>query len=168
MMLVPTLLATRLLAQSQNRVVDLSEVSRSIVEGRGDVPFNLLLLALGLFLLLLSGVSLFRAVTGGRWRKRPSWLAWQLARRVGLSFGELWLLHRIARHETLPSALVLMLSPSTLEHHSQQFTHGMSGDAKARYRAKIERIRHKIFGDMPADRSNLRPRRRVDPAVAVD
>ena len=103
---------------------------------------------IALLVALLLGVLLvmwLRNRDRSRQRVAPMNLFRQAAGHVGLGLSEQTLLIRIARHEQLPSALVLMLSPDTLTHHARRYVESMPPGRRASISRKVQAIGEFLF-----------------------
>jgi hypothetical protein len=110
------------------------------------LPTRYLAVGVGVVLLIVAVVWLYRVYKEQRLQSAPLVLFRQAVAGMGLSMSEQWLLARITRHESLPSPLSLLCSPATLRHHALRYAHGQSAGARARTLAKVEHIARVVFG----------------------
>jgi hypothetical protein len=117
--------------------------------GRSFPMTSLVLVGLGLLLLL-------GAIAGWRWHQRrharpaPLGVFHRLAAQMGLTLKEEWLLVKIARHQSIPTPLTLLLSGSTFAHHVKPFLEAASGRRRRAITAKVHVIAVRLF-DRPFD-----------------
>src|SRR5690606_27778682 len=76
-------------------------------------------LAVGLFLALVGALSLRHWWRTRRERPTPVLTFMALARQLGLSLSDQWLLIRLSMRQKLPTPITLVLSPGTLRHHAR-------------------------------------------------
>jgi hypothetical protein len=79
-------------------------------------------------------------------RSTPMAIFHRIAGHLHLNLQQQWLLLRIARQQTLPSPLTLMLSSATLEHHASQYAKQMPQRRRSEFNARITAIRSTLFG----------------------
>ncbi|MFN3168353.1 MAG: hypothetical protein ACE37H_14945 [Phycisphaeraceae bacterium] len=141
-----------LLAQSQEKQkkligVELEDVSKHVNDGvQHDLPWELLLVGLGLTLIVIVAVSLRRW-----WRARqddpsPLVVYSAVARKAGLGWGDRFLLWRIARAGDLPSPTALLLARGALRHHAKALMIRLGPRSAERVQVRLERIESELFG----------------------
>lgn len=133
-----------LLAQGAERA-DLKDISKGFNHARWDMPWELLVIGLGLVLVVLVAISATRW-----WRSRydnpgPAVLFSAFARKAGLGWGDRLLLWRIARAGKLSSPIALLLARGALMHHSEAFRQRMSPRASKRIYLRVLRIQQHLF-----------------------
>jgi len=111
-----------------------------------DLPWELLLVGLGLTLILIVLVSLRRW-----WRARqddpsPLVVYSAIARKAGLGWADRFLLWRIARAGNLPTPIALLLARGALRHHARAFASRLGPRSADRLQARIARIESDLFG----------------------
>lgn len=110
---------------------------------------SLVLVGLGLLLL-------FGAIAGWRWHQRrhersaPLGIFHRIAAQMGLTLRQEWLLVKIARHQSIPTPLTLLLSGSTFAHHAKPFIEAASRRRRRAITAKVQVIAVRLF-DRPFD-----------------
>ena len=134
-----------LLAQGENRA-DLKDISKGFRHERWDMPWELLVIGLGLVLVVLVTISATRW-----WRSRydnpsPVVLFSAIARKAGLGWSDRLLLWRIARANQLTSPIALLLARGTLSHYSDAFRQKMAPRASQRVQRRVQRIQAHLFG----------------------
>lgn len=133
---------------------------RAISEHWGSdttVSMEWLLIAVGLLLLLIAGLSLRAWWRNRHLRSSPLTVFNQVATACRLSAGERLLLWRIARQQSLASPLTLMLSPTTLRHHGRSFGDRRSRAGQAFQMRRVARLRRKLFAESDAWRMATAP-----------
>jgi hypothetical protein len=105
---------------------------------------------------LLAVVAVIAAVLAALWlwerrrqqelRSHPLAVFHQIAREMGLSLKDQWLLTRIARAADLPTPLTLLLSADTLVHHSSQYGRDLSKRRLTLFNNRVDRIRVILAG----------------------
>jgi hypothetical protein len=124
--------------------VPLSAVGREARRG-GQVPWAVLVMAAGLLIVLAGAVSLHRRLYRSADEPAPGQAFLGHARRIGLSWSEVWLLVRIARGARLPTPLTLLIAAGPLYHHGRQFAAGLSMSRRERVHRRISAIHRKAF-----------------------
>jgi len=114
----------------------------------GLIATNLLMVAVGALMLLISGLSISRW-----WKHRgeysnPLLVFIRIAGVVGLSYRDQWLLWRIARRTSLASPLSLLLSPGTFESHAKAYLQHLPGWRLTGTRQRAKAIRSTLFTDL--------------------
>lgn len=100
--------------------------------------------------LLLGGVMVI--VSGWRsgklfgLRSAPRRIYRQVIGDFGFTHSEKRLLVRIARQQQLPTPLTLLLSATTFEHHVGDYARATDPRPRAKFDARVERVREIIFG----------------------
>lgn len=142
-----------LLAQAQEHsptLVDrekLREISQLHNQGvRYELPWELLLVGLGLVITVITIVSLYRW-----WNKRqdnPSAMVLfsAIARKAGLGWRDRMMLWRIARANKLPSPIALLLARGALRHYVRVYAQHRSNRARNSLDRRITRIEAELFG----------------------
>jgi len=115
----------------------------------GLLTTNWLLIAAGLVLLLLSGLSI-----ANWWKHRgehahPLLVFSHTAQMVGLSYRQRWTLVWLARHQSLASPITLMLSPTTFDHHAKGYLDARLNWRREPVRRQLQNIRSALFSDLP-------------------
>ena len=146
-------LASRLLAQTGTNTGTLverdklTEVSRHVNEGiEHDLPWELLLVGLGLILITIVGVSLRRWWLARQDDPSPLVLYSAIARKAGLSWSDRFVLWRIARASQLPSPIALLLARGALRHYANNFARRLTPRSAQRLQARLNRIEAELFG----------------------
>lgn len=125
----------------------LKEVSKHINDGiKHDLPWELLLVGLGLTLVGITLISLHRW-----WKRRqddPSALVLfsAIARKAGLGWSDRLTLWRVARANDLPSPIALLLARGALRHYADQYALAKPGRARQRLDRRVARIEAELFG----------------------
>ena len=127
------------------------DISRHL-SGQQMIPVQWIMVAAGLLLLLISSLSLYRLWRTRDQRSTPLLVFHRLAKQFGLSLRDQWLLYRIARQQTLPTPLTLMLARDTLEHHARAYAQGHTSARAQTLSQHIDTIAHTLFGDAPTTR----------------
>ncbi|MFI4861390.1 MAG: hypothetical protein ACIAXF_12000 [Phycisphaerales bacterium JB063] len=123
-----------------------SEISEHFKHSRWDLPWELLVIGLGILLIVVTIIS------GVRWWQsrytNPSALVLfsALARKAGLGWADRFLLWRIARSRGLSSPIALLIARGALEQHSQAYRAKLSGFTAARVGRRIDHIAAQLFG----------------------
>ncbi len=114
-------------------------------------PWEQLPLLVGIGTGLLGILILLGAIRLSQLRKQtdkevpPLWLFHRIAAGRGLSWRDQWLLYRIARAQKLPSALTLMLSLGTMDHHAMTWL-GREPWFGSSSKRRLGRIRRTLYG----------------------
>lgn len=125
----------------------LSEVSRHVNDGiEHDLPWELLLVGLGLILITITAVSLRRWWLSRQDDPSPLVVYSAIARKAGLSWSDRLVLWRIARANDLPTPIALLLARGALRHYTHQFARRLGPRSAERLRARITRIESDLFG----------------------
>lgn len=127
---------------------DLSSVSEHATSA-GLLTTNWLLIAAGVILLLLSGLSI-----ANWWKHRgdhahPLLVFSNTAQAIGLSYRQQWTLFWLARHQSLASPLTLILSPATFDHHAKIYLESRLNWRREPVRRQLQSIRDTLFSDLP-------------------
>lgn len=125
--------------------VDLKEVQNHFSSSQ-MIPIEWILLAAGIVLVGISLLSLIRWWKTRHERSSPMLVFFQVALRMGLGVLDGWLLYRIARQQRLPTPLTLMLTPATLEHHTDRFVARFSPGRAEMVRHRVRSIEQRLFG----------------------
>lgn len=137
-----------LLAQAKPKpLASPSEVSEHFNHGRWDLPWELVVVGIGMVLASIAAISLFRW-----WQRRhddptPLMLFSAIARKAGLSWGERILLWRIARSEELPTPIALLLARGTLTHYATRFARKQSPRTRERVLSRVNQLKGRLFGE---------------------
>ncbi|MEM9414400.1 MAG: hypothetical protein AAGA29_02840 [Planctomycetota bacterium] len=128
------------------QTVDPRKISDGFNHGRWDMPWELLVIGLGVVLI---GVAIASAMRW--WKERytnPSALVLfsALARKAGLGWGDRILLWRISRSRGLSSPIALLLARGALEQHSKAYRKQLSGFTDTRVKRRIAHIQANLFG----------------------
>lgn len=128
---------------------DLSVVSQHASDTAGLIPTHWLLIAAGVVLLILSGLSI-----ANWWKHRgehahPLLVFSTTAQLAGLSYRNQWTLLRMAHHQSLRSPLTLMLSPDTFDHHARAYLDSRLNWRQEPVRRQLQSIRETLFSDLP-------------------
>jgi len=100
-----------------------------------------LLVVLAVISVLLAGLWLWERRRQRTLRARPISTFHQVAREMGLSIPDQWLLSRIAHAAKLPTPLTLLLSPATLLHHANPYVRTLPRRRVAGVSSRVDRIR---------------------------
>lgn len=103
------------------RPVRLEEIARYWGDSSTLFPMSWLLVACGLATMLLAIAAYIRWRRRRNDRPRDSDLFHGFTTEAGLTLRERWLLHRVARHRRLPSALTLLACPATFDRHTHAY-----------------------------------------------
>ena len=113
-------------------------------------------LAIGQMIALLALVG---AIVAGLWlwkRHRqndllnsPLVLFHEMAQQLGLDLKAQWLLTRIARRESLPTPLTLLLSTQTLAHHAGRYAQALPARRREQVLSQVRTIQSVMFGQPP-------------------
>lgn len=109
----------------------------------------LILLAVVLALMTVMWGVERRRRRGGRPATRPIAVFRALARELGLTWTDQWLLIRIAHHQKLPTPMTLLLAAGTLDHHARQYAMSINLLRRSLALNRAEAIRHRLFGVTP-------------------
>lgn len=123
-----------------------SEISEHFKNSRWELPWELLVIGLGLVLIVLVVWSLLRW-----WKTRdsnpsPLVLYSIIARRAGLTWADRLLLWRIARARKLSSPISLLLARGALEKHSRAYRQRLGAGTSRRVQRRVERLSADLFG----------------------
>ncbi|MEM1355475.1 MAG: hypothetical protein AAGC44_08785 [Planctomycetota bacterium] len=135
------------LAQSPPRpLAKPSEISENFVSNRYDLPWDVVVVGIGAVLAAIAAVSLYRW-----WQRRnedpsPLVIFSAIARKAGLSWGERYLLWRIARRQKLDTPIALLLARGTLRHHAAAYAKHLSPAGRDRVRSRIDSLSQRLFG----------------------
>lgn len=145
--------APSLLAQAQKKshtMVDrdkLEEISRLHNEGvKHDLPWELLLVGLGVMLVAIVAVSLRRWWHARQDDPSPLVLYSAIARKAGLGWADRFVLWRIAKRFDLPTPIALLLSRGTMRHYTAVYLSNRSGTARQKLADRFSRIEAELFG----------------------
>lgn len=83
-------------------------------------------------------------------RSDPMLVFHQMATAAGLSLKQQWLLATIARRQSLPTPLTLMLSGATLKHYAQRYAESVGPRRRKTTTAGVAVITRVLFGDADA------------------
>lgn len=72
----------------------------------------------------------------------------RIAKQIGVSLGDQWLLFRISQRQSLATPLTLMLSRGTLQHHGKEYLAHLGPRRRARVGARIRGLETLLFGDL--------------------
>jgi len=100
---------------------------------------------LALLVLIVLVVLYIRRRPISREKAAPANLFRQAAAHIGLGLTEQSLLIRIAKHNQLPSALVLMLSPHTLTHHAREYVESLPERRRRAVSKQVQAIGESLF-----------------------
>ncbi|MEX0653092.1 MAG: hypothetical protein WD534_06585 [Phycisphaeraceae bacterium] len=136
-----------LLAQVTSSEHVLPERLRAIGDHWGDttLPANSVIVAGSILLAVMLLVALWIGWKQRRAQPRPWRVFHRVARHMGLTWREQWLLVRIARHGQLPSPLTLMLSRRTLGYYTKQYVAGRPPRRRATVVRRVVAIRQALF-----------------------
>ncbi|XAM00514.1 hypothetical protein OT109_03805 [Phycisphaeraceae bacterium D3-23] len=128
------------------QIVDLEKVSDGYNNARWDMPWEILVIGLGLVLILVAVISAMRW-----WKSRytdPSALVLfsALSRKAGLGVADRVLLWRIARSRGLSSPIALLLARGALEQHSRAYRERLGRFSDARVKRRVAQIQAELFG----------------------
>ncbi|MBI1338379.1 MAG: hypothetical protein GC164_15665 [Phycisphaera sp.] len=84
-------------------------------------------------------------------RSAPIRIFHDVARQLGLSWPQQWLLFRIAKENHLPSPLALLLSGSTLNHYARLYAQNVTAYRRLKFLEEVRAIKHKLFIQPPTD-----------------
>jgi hypothetical protein len=124
--------------------VDLSELSKHMVEG-ADFPTGLFVMLVGGIVVLLTGIALVRRLRQGPPEPHPLQIFSRIAGEVGLSWPQRLLLVRIAHDAKLTTPLSLLLASGTLQHFGRQYAAGLSAGRRKRVFRTLARIQRQCF-----------------------
>lgn len=124
--------------------VDLKEVQDHFSSSQ-MIPIEWILLAAGIVLVGISVLSLVRWWKTRHERSNPTLVFIQIGLRMGLGVADMWLLYRIARQQKLPTPLTLMLSPATLDHHTDRFVARYPPGRAEWVRVRVQGIEQRLF-----------------------
>lgn len=136
-------------SDGSKRMVELDklpQVSEHVNQGNlHDLPWELLLVGIGLLMLAIVFVSLKRW-----WKQRqddPSGtvLYSAIARKAGLKWPDRLLLWRIARACDLPTPTTLLLARGALRHYVDQYAASKSPAQQRKLSARREKIESQLF-----------------------
>ena len=109
------------------------------------IPLHGLCLALGVMVLLLGGLWLWRTIEHQRFDLPVLLVFYRVARSMSLSLAEQWVLVRITWHESLPSPLTLMCSPATFNFHADRYAQSVSKRTAIHDARHLVSLRIKLF-----------------------
>lgn len=114
--------------------------------GGATLPWQYLFLVFGVLLVLGSLYAMWRMTRQAQEENQPMLIYSSLARDVGLSLGDQYLLYRIARQQMLPSPITLLISRRTLSHHALSYASEQQLASQRRILARVRQINEKMFG----------------------
>lgn len=124
----------------------LEDISASRDPFRVNLPWEVMLIILGLLVLLIALLSIRRWWGRRNTDPTPLMIYSAIARKAGLSFGDRVLLWRIARKRELATPITLLLARGALDHHAKAYRAALSHSASGRVGRRIDRIRGELFG----------------------
>lgn len=112
-----------------------------------SLPTSWFVGAVALLLAALAAASIWKH--SHEWLRRfaPLLMFHQVAADLGLGPADEWLLVRIARRQTLPSPLTLLLSRQTLRHHALRYAERCSAVRRDRVLGRVGAISQTLFGE---------------------
>lgn len=113
------------------------------------IPLEWVMVGTGLVMVAISGLSIHHWWRHRHLRSSPLLIFNRVAGRCELGLSDQWLLWRIARHQSLPTPLTLMLARSTLGHHGRAFVKSRAPWRRAPLMGRLEQIRRTLFADCP-------------------
>ena len=146
---------TLLLAQSRSDPdkqktltnVSPSDVSDKFNQGiQHDIPWELLLVGIGVTLTAIVIVSLRRRWQGRHQDPGPMVLYSAIARKAGLGWRDRVLLWRISKTFDLPTPITLLLARGTLRHYRELYLSNRAGGTHQRLSQRLARIELMLFG----------------------
>lgn len=109
------------------------------------IPLEWIAIAAGLIIVAITAISLYRWHRTRHLRSNPPMVFHRVAREAGLSWSQQVLLWRIARQQSLPTPLTLMLSPATLDHHARLYVAHHSPRGGSAVLDRVAKIHRKLF-----------------------
>lgn len=128
-----------------NERLSQEQVVRAISEGWGGRRDSVwLLLPFVLTLLALLGWLFIRKRRDVTRDEHPLALFSSLAGQLGIGLRDRWLLMRIARRQSLPTPLALLMCPRTLHQNARAFAGRLSTGRRRRVLRSVSRIRRAL------------------------
>ena len=103
------------------------------------------LIAAALLGVVITSLWAWRTYRAGPIKSTPMIVFLQLARGLGVSATDQWLLIRVSLHEALPTPLTLMLSPDTFEYHTRAYLKTLPEKRRARVADQLTRLGRFLF-----------------------
>ena len=123
-----------------------SEISKNFVNNRYELPWDVVIVGLGAILAAIAAVSLYRWWQNRNDDPSPLVLFSAISRKAGLTWGERYLLWRIARRQNLETPIALLLARGTLRHHAAGFAQHLSPRGREQLKRRIDRLADRLFG----------------------
>ncbi len=86
-------------------------------------------------------------------RARPAATFLAVAWSLRLRWRDQWLLLRVARQQRLPSALTLLLSPATLQHHAQRYVATLARHRRPSMHTRMSGLHRTLYRNGSHDES---------------
>lgn len=133
-------------APADSRGLRLQQISDNF-GGHAIIPVQWVLIAAGLLMLVMAGLSLRVWWQTRHERSSPLSVFNKVAGDCGLTPGERLMLWRIARRRGLASPLTLMVSPTTLRHHARASCEHRGSGRRVREMRRVAALRRKLFAE---------------------
>lgn len=98
-----------------------------------------------ILILVIMSLWLWRRYQTGQLRSSPLMIFHHVARRRGLSLADQWLLIRIAKHQSLPTPLTLLLSSRTLRCHASHYVRDLRPTRRGQARRRIDALDRTLY-----------------------
>ena len=106
---------------------------------------------------VIAGLWAWRRYRAGSIKSTPMMIFHQLARGLGISATDEWLLIRISHHESLPTPLTLLLSPTTFEHHTHAYLNTLPDKRRSRVATQVTGLKRFLFDEPTSKSSTMKP-----------
>lgn len=104
-----------------------------------------ILVAAGVLLVVIAAMRIVQLRRRHQLRQGVMSIFHHVATQAGLDLQTQWLLVRIARHQSLPSPLTLLVCDATLQHHGRAFLQTLSPARRRRPADRLARLRRLLW-----------------------
>lgn len=134
-------------APQRSQGVDWQEVSRQMRDG-GDSFANteLFFAALALLMVAVALMWFTRWSQQRKLRSKPLLTFHRVANELRLTLKDQWLLACVARNQSLPNPITLLISPATFDHYTAAFIAPLGAHRRSRVRQRLARLHTTLFG----------------------
>ncbi len=96
-------------------------------------------------MIVIAGLWAWRTYRFDQLRSKPIMIFHHLAREIGITPWDEWLLFLIGRHQDLPTPLTLLLSRGTFDHYTDRYLQTLPPKRRNHVTGRIQRLSRYLF-----------------------